>query len=86
MPKTDYSDPEVEFPRLEARVHKTDPDAFWIQLWIWDRPGDGRSGERREVMNGKRAGSFVDITEMVWGYAREHHVDVCPDDITIDGV
>jgi hypothetical protein len=85
MPKTDYSDPEIVFPRLQARVHKTDEDAFWMQLWIWDKAGDGSGGERREIMNGKRAGSFADITDMIYEIAEEHGVDVGPDDITIDG-
>jgi hypothetical protein len=84
MPKTDYTDPEIRFPRLQARVHKTDDDAFWMQIWIWDKPGDGRGGERREIVNGKRAGSYADITEMIYACARKHGVDVGPDDITID--
>lgn len=85
MPKTDYTDPEIRFPRLEARISKTDDDAFWIGIWIWDKPGDGRSGERREVVNGKRAGSYADMTEMVYDCARHYGVDVDPDDITVDG-
>jgi len=84
MPKTDYTDQEISFPRLEARVYKTDKDAFHMRIWIWDRPGDGRSGERREIMNGKRAGSFADITDMIYACAREHSVAVGPDDIIID--
>jgi hypothetical protein len=76
MPKTDYTDQEILFPRLEAPVHKTDKDAFHIHIWIWDRPGDGRSGERREIMNGKRAGSIADITDMIYSWAREHSVAV----------
>jgi hypothetical protein len=84
MPKTDYTDQEISFPRLEARVHKTDDDAFHMRIWIWDRPGDGSSGERREIMNGKRAGSYADITDMIYACAREHSVAVGPDDITID--
>jgi GNAT superfamily N-acetyltransferase len=58
--------------------------AFHVRIWIWDRPGDGRSGERREIMNGKRAGSYADITDMIYTRAREHSVAVGPDDITID--
>jgi hypothetical protein len=84
MPKTDYTDPEIQFPRLQARVHKTDDDAFYMQIWIWDKPGDGRGGERREILNGKRASSYADITEMIYACARERGVDVGPDDITID--
>jgi len=84
MPKTDYSDPEIEFPRLQARVQKTDEDAFWLQIWLWERPGDERN--RREIVNGKRAGSFADISQMIYGCADEYGVIVCADDITVDGV
>ena len=70
--------------QARGSVHKTDADAFHVRIWIWDRPGDGRSGERREIMNGKRAGSYADITDMIYTRAREHSVAVGPDDITID--
>jgi hypothetical protein len=82
MPKTDYSDPETEFPRLQARIQKTEEDAFWIQIWLWEKAGD--EGNRREIMNGKRAGSFADITEMVYESARELDVIVEPDDIIVN--
>jgi len=86
MPKTDYSDHEITFPRLEVRAHKTDPDAFWMQVWVWDRPGDGRGGERRQIMNNKQAGSLADIRQLAYGCAAEQGVECAPDDITIDGV
>ena len=56
-----------------------------MQIWIWERPGDGQGDERREIVNGRRAGSCADITEMIYACAREGGVDVGPDDITIDG-
>lgn len=86
MPKTDYSDPEIPFPRVEGRAHRTDPDAFWLQIWIWDRAGDGRGGERRQIVNGKRAGSLADIQQAIYDCASEHAVDAGPDDIQIDGI
>lgn len=86
MPKTDYADPEVEFPRLEVRAQRTDPDAFWIQVWVWDKPGDGRGGERRQIMNGKQVGSVKDIRTLAYGCAAEQGVECGPNDITIDGV
>ena len=85
MPKTDYSDPEIIFPRLEVRAHKTDPDAFWMQIWVWDRPGDGRSGERRQIVNNKQAGSLADIRQLAYSCAADQKVDCGPDDISIDG-
>ena len=85
MPKTDYSDPEIQFPRLQAVVSKTDPDAFWIRLWLWSAPDDGSGNSRQQIMNGKRAGSFADIREMIYAKAEELGVYISPDDISIDG-
>jgi hypothetical protein len=85
MPHTDYADPETVFPRLEAHVHTTDDDAFWIKIWLWEKPGDGRGGERRQIMNGKRAGSYADITQMIYDCARQRNVIVEPDDIIVEG-
>jgi hypothetical protein len=85
MPKTDYADPEIEFPRLEARIHKTDDDAFWITIWQWDGPGDGGGSERRQIINRKQAGSYADMPEVVYGIAHELNVFIGPDDITING-
>ncbi|MGO9022998.1 MAG: hypothetical protein ACLQIQ_01610 [Beijerinckiaceae bacterium] len=82
MPKTDYSSPETQFPRLQARVQKTDDDAFWMQIWLWEKAGDER--ERCEIVNGKRAGSYAGITEMIYDCARAYGVIVEPDDIAIN--
>ena len=86
MPKTDYSDLEIPFPRLEARIHKTDDDAFWITIHRWDGPGDGTGGERTQIINRKQAGSYADMPEIVYGIGRELGVHVDADDITIDGI
>jgi hypothetical protein len=85
MPKTDYSDPEITFPRLQARIHKTDEDAFWVTIWRWDGPGDVAGVERTQIVNGKQACSCADMPEIVYGIARKLGVNVDADDITIDG-
>jgi hypothetical protein len=86
MPKTDYSDPEIQFPRLEVRAQTIDDESFWLQAWVWDRAGDGRGGERHQVMNSKQAGGLADIKHLAYGIAAEQGVQCGPDDITIDDV
>jgi hypothetical protein len=80
MPKTDYSDPEIAFPRLEVRIQKTDHDAYWLTIWLHKEAAAG--GQR--VVNGKFAGSFRDAHERVSKCADENGADVGPDDFTID--
>jgi hypothetical protein len=80
MPKTDYNDPEIPFPRVEARVQKLEPDAFWLTIWIWKEAG----GKRETLLNGKQAGSFADAQQLIQYYAEQHGADVGPDDIFIE--
>jgi hypothetical protein len=80
MPATDYTDPEIPFPRLQARIQKVENDAYWITIWLWEKPGN----ERRLLTNGKRAGSFPDAHEIVAECARQYGADVGPDDITVE--
>jgi hypothetical protein len=48
MPHNDYNDPELEYPRLEARIQEieSEPDAYWLQVWLWEK-----AGVRWEVFN-----------------------------------
>ena len=80
MPKTDYSDNEISFPRLEVRIQKREGDAYWLTIWLHTKAG----GERRQIENGKRAGSFRDAHERVAKCAEQLKADVGPDDFTID--
>ena len=79
MPHNDYNDPELDYPRLEARIQKTDNDAYWIQIWLWKEPG------KREILfNRKRAGSYPDALEIIKAAARETNADFDVDDIVTD--
>jgi hypothetical protein len=40
MPKNDYDDPELTFPRLEARIRLLDSETYWLQVWFHKEPGD----------------------------------------------
>jgi len=80
MPHTDYTDPEIEYPRLEARIQKieNEPDAYWLQVWLWSAPG-----ERQEVFNRKRAGTYHDAHEIIGELSWKHHAVVGEDDIYV---
>jgi hypothetical protein len=69
MPHHDYNDPELVFPRLEARIQQieNEPDAYWLQVWLWEK-----SGVKREVFNRKRAGTWRDAHEIIKALSREH--------------
>jgi hypothetical protein len=80
MPHTDYTDPEIAFPRLEARIQhvENEADAYWLQIWLWEKPG-----VRREVFNRKRAGSWRDAHEIIKEQSRKYDAEVGEDDIYV---
>lgn len=78
MPHTDYNDPEIVFPRLEARIQHVETDAYWLQIWLWEKPG-----VRREVFNRKRAGSWRDAQKIIEEHSREYGAEVGADDIFV---
>jgi hypothetical protein len=80
VPHNDYSDPELTFPRLEARVQKVEADAYWIQIWLWKEPGENRI----EILNRKRAGSYEDAKQIILEAGAQYGVMVGPDDIVVE--
>jgi hypothetical protein len=83
MPHNDYNDPELDFPRIEVRVVKTDDDAFHIQAWKWIAAGQR---EPRPLINGKQAGSFEDIRRLIGGLSSEQGIEISPDDVVLPDV
>ncbi|MGM4928804.1 hypothetical protein [Tardiphaga sp. 619_E2_N8_5] len=80
MPQTDYSDPEIPYPRLRIRIQKRESEAYWLTIWLHDKPDvDGH-----RIVNGKFFGSFPDAHERVTQTAKEFKADVGSDDFTID--
>ena len=80
MPKNDYNDPELTFPRLEARIQLLDNETYWLQVWFWEQPG----GPRHEVRNGKRAGNANDAHEHLRKLMALTGARIGPDDITVE--
>jgi hypothetical protein len=77
---TDYTDPKVRFPRLEARIFTTDGQVYLLTMWLRERPGE----ERRQLTNAKPAGTFEDARQLILEYAEEYGAVVEPDDITVE--
>ena len=80
MPKTDYTDPEIPFPRFRVRIQKREADAYWITIWLYREPGE----KSEKIKNEKRAGSFADAHEFVGSLALEFESAVTADDIDVD--
>jgi hypothetical protein len=80
MPMNDYDDPELTFPRLEARIRLLDSETYWLQVWFHKEPG-----APREVMtNGKRAGNAWDAHEHLRKLKALTGARCDPDDITVE--
>lgn len=80
MPKTNYDDAEIPFPRLQVRIQRLDGESHWLQVWLWNQVG----GPRESLFNGKRAGNWRDAHEEIERIAKERGADVGPDDIWVD--
>jgi hypothetical protein len=80
MPLNDYNDPELTFPRLQARIQLIDNESYWLHVWLWDKPG----GPRKELMNGKRAGNANDAHEYLRKFAAFNSARIGPDDIAVE--
>jgi hypothetical protein len=82
MPATDYTDTEIEFPRLQVRLQKLDKDSYYLTVWLWHRAGDESNRER--IMNQKWSGSYRDAQEFIEKLADEKGAVVEPDDIAVE--
>jgi hypothetical protein len=80
MPHNDYNDPELEYPRLEARIQEieNEPDAYWLQVWLWEK-----AGVRWEVFNRKRSGTWHGSHEIIKELSRKYDAEVGNDDICV---
>lgn len=79
MPHINYNDPEYKYPRLEVRLQLTEPDAFWIKIWLWKQAGDGP----HLLLNGKRAGNARDAHLIIEEYEAKYSAECGADDIVV---
>jgi hypothetical protein len=80
MPQTDYSNPEITFPRLEAKISTIDGEMHLLSLWLHEKAG----GERKQLLNWEASGSIAETHELISKYAKKHGAEIGPDDITGD--
>ena len=80
MPKNDYTDPELTFPRLQARIQRLDGESYWLQVWLRKEPGE----VRRELMKRKHGGFWLDAHEHLKAFSEEHDAWVNEDDIDVE--
>jgi hypothetical protein len=80
MPKTDYDDPEIPFPRLQARIQLLDEQTYWLQVWLWEKVG----GPPKQLINRKRAGTANDAHEYLKAFSEENDAWIDADDITVE--
>ena len=79
MPKTNYSDPENAFPRLEVELFTIDDKTYFANAWLWEKA----SGQRRKVMNQEAVGSISDAHEAIQECAGKYGAALDADDITV---
>jgi hypothetical protein len=77
---TDYTDPEIHFPRLEAQIFTIDGKVYLLTIWLREKPGK----DRRQLMEAKPAGTIDDAHELIQEYAEEYGAVAEPDDITVE--
>ena len=80
MPKNDYTDPELPFPRLQARIQRMNGEFYWLQVWLRKEPGE----VRQELMNKRHAGSWRDAHEHLKAFSEKHDAWVNEDDIDVE--
>jgi hypothetical protein len=80
MPKTDYTDPEIGFPRFHVRIQKREADAYWLTVWLYKEPGE----QSEKILNGKRSGSFADAHQLIGKLALDFGAEANADDIDVD--
>jgi hypothetical protein len=80
MPKTDYTDRDIKFPRLQVRLSTIDGETYLATIWLWAKAG----GERHRLMNLQRAGNIDDAHQLIREYAAKYRAEVGPDDITVE--
>lgn len=81
MPKTDYSDSEIKFPRLQVRIWTIDGKTQFIDVWLWKVAG----GERLQIFKSHPAGNMQDAHRLIRELMVKHGAECDADDITVEG-
>jgi len=79
MPKTDYSDAELKFPRLQVRI-SSDGNTHLVDTWLWKQAGT----ERLQIMKSQQAGSLESAHRLIGEFKVKHGAECGPDDIEVE--
>jgi hypothetical protein len=79
MPKTDYTDPETSFPRLEASIWTIDGSTQLVDLWLWKKTGD----ERLQVTKSQPTAGIDGAHNLINEFKIKYGAECDPDDITV---
>lgn len=80
MPKTDYSDPELTFPRLQARIFTIDGETQFLDLWLWKQAG----GERLQITKAQAAPSMDDAHQLIQEFMVKYGAVCDADDVNVE--
>ncbi|WP_050420533.1 hypothetical protein [Bradyrhizobium tropiciagri] len=80
MPQTDYSDPEIKFPRLQVHIFTIDGHTQLIDVWLWKQAG----GQRLQITKSQRAGSMADAHRLIGELKVKYGAECDADDIDVD--
>jgi hypothetical protein len=75
----DYTDPELSFPRLQAKIFTIDGDTYLLTIWLWEE-----AGVRRAIMGAKPAGTIGDAHIMIQDCAKKYGAHCDPEDIDVE--
>jgi hypothetical protein len=79
MPRNDYSDAELKFPRLQVRIFSVG-DTLLVDAWLWKQAGT----ERLQIMKSQPAGSMEYAHRLVGEFKVKHGAECGPDDIEVE--
>ena len=80
MPKNDYSDPELTFPRLQVKMYTIDGTTQLVDIWLWKKPG----AERLQLTKAQRGGTIEETHGLIDEFKIKHGAQCDADDIDAD--
>lgn len=80
MPKSDYSDAELTFPRLQVKMYTVDGTTQLVDIWLWKQAGT----ERFQVAKGQRGGTVEETHRLIDEFKIKYGAQCEADDIDAD--
>ncbi|MCU1326425.1 MAG: hypothetical protein JWN34_1795 [Bryobacterales bacterium] len=80
MPATDYSDPEIAFPRLQVRIFTIDGQTQFVDVWLWKKAGE----QRLQITKAQAAGSMEQAHQLIDQFKLKYSAVCDADDIEVE--